>query len=139
MQNSGTFWNILEKFGTFCMHSGTFCTHSVCILHSFMNILHAFWNILYAFRNILHAIWNILEHHGGENFTPRCDHLMCLGVTTRMLHPVPEVSHLGLHLPEGEGKSGEEPQTGDHCPHQVVCEPRHVVKVIQVAPETLSC
>ena len=33
--HSGTFWNILQHSGTFCMHSGTF-----------WNFLHAFWNIL---------------------------------------------------------------------------------------------
>ena len=52
---------------------------------------------------------------------------------------MPEAGHLGLglHLPEGEGEGGEEPQTGDHHSHQVICQPGGV-KVTQISPETLS-
>ena len=51
-------------------------------------------------------------------------------IVTEASLPVP-----GLHLPEGEGQGGEEPQTREHSSHQVVSQPG-VVKVTQVAPET---
>ena len=50
---------------------------------------------------------------------------------------MPEAGHLGLglHLPEGEGEGWEDPQAGDHRPHQVICQIGRV-EVTQVAPET---
>ena len=72
-----------------------------------------------------------MGHLGGESLTAWCDHWMCLSYVTTHLG-------LGLHLPEGVGESGEEPQAGDHRSHQVICQLGRV-EVTQVAPKTLSC